>query len=286
MSDSCVGAAPERDVAGNPGICGFPDVDRRFAEGVNRQRRQTPLLNVKLALTTPNTILIVGADRAARAFLADNLTADGYEVLEAGRGRAARGVCSRRRSVDLVVVDRDLPDGDGLELLRFVREADQLAARVDCRPAVIVTSGDPTPLERVRGFERGCDDYLDRAELSYTELRARIAALLRRRTRVADGRAPAGRPAGDRRARAAGWVDGRPVPLSSKEFSLLLTLAREPGACVQARGADGDGLGLERRRRDRAAHAHARLPRLAAAPQALGRRASATWSTCGGSATG
>jgi DNA-binding response OmpR family regulator len=225
MAESSTGAAPERDVAGKYGICGVPQWTA-LSEGVNRQGL-SPLLNVNPA-ETPNTILIVGADRAARAFLGDNLTADGYEILEAGAVASASRLLMQSH-VDLLVLDRDLPDHDGLELLRFIREADQLVSQVDCDLPVIVTSGDASPLERIRGFERGCDDYLNRAELSYTELRVRIAALLRRRRRVsAISRLRVGTLEIDALARQA-WVDGVPVLLASKEFSLLVTLAREPG---------------------------------------------------------
>ena len=176
----------------------------------------------------PDTILIVGADRAARAFLGDNLTADGYEVIEAGAVTSARHLLAQT-PVDLVVVDRTLPDGDGLALLRFVREADQLAARVDADLPVILIAESASPLDRIRGFERGCDDYLNASELSYTELRARIAALLRRRRRASSiARLRVGTLEIDALARQV-WIDGAAVPLSSKEFSLLVTLAREPG---------------------------------------------------------
>ena len=186
-----------------------------------------PLLSVKL-ITTTETILLVGADREARAFLGDNLTADGYEVLEAGAISSARNLLAQAL-VALIVVDRDLPDADGLELLRFVREADQAGAGVDCDLPVIITSSSPSALDRIRGFERGCDDYLDSDELSYTELRARIGALLRRRRRASNiARLRVGTLEIDALARQV-WVDGSAVPLASKEFSLLLTLAREPG---------------------------------------------------------
>ncbi len=177
---------------------------------------------------TPNTILIVGADRAARAFLGDNLTADGYEILEAGAVTSARRLLTQTL-VDLMVVDRDLPDGDGLELVRFVRDADQFAARVDCDLPVIVIGAGSSPLDRIRAFERGCDEYLTRGELFYTELRARIRSLLRRRRRGSRvARLRVGTLEIDALARQV-WVDGVPVTLASKEFSLLVTLAREPG---------------------------------------------------------
>lgn len=186
-----------------------------------------PRLKVKL-ITTTNTILIVAADRDARAFLGDNLTADGYEVLEAGSVASAQQLLGQT-FLDLIVVDRDLPDADGFELLRFVRESDRVAARVDLDLPVIVTSAGPSPLDRIRGFERGCDDYLDSADLAYTELRARIAGLLRRRRRVSNvARLRVGPLEIDALARQV-WVDGRALPLSGKEFSLLLALAREPG---------------------------------------------------------
>ncbi len=71
---------------------------------------------------TTDTIMVVGADRDARTFLADNLTADGYEVIEAGSVESARRLLVQS-VIDLAIVDRELPDADGLELLRFVREA-------------------------------------------------------------------------------------------------------------------------------------------------------------------
>lgn len=197
-----------------------------LASGVNRLSPK-PLLSVKL-ITTTYTVLIVSADREARASLGDNLTADGYEVLEAGSVASAQQLVLQT-SADLIVVDRDLPDTDGLELLRFVRESDHLAARVDCDLPVIITAAKPVPLDRIRGFDHGCDDYLDRDELSYTELRARIGGLLRRRRRTSNvARLRIGSLEIDALARQA-WVDGCPVLLSSKEFSLLVTLARDPG---------------------------------------------------------
>jgi DNA-binding response OmpR family regulator len=177
---------------------------------------------------TPDTILLVGADRAARAFLGDNLTADGYEILEAGAVTSARRLLTQSL-VDLVLVQGALPDGDALELVRFVRACDQLAARVDCDLPMIVIAEHASPLDRIRGFERGCDDYLCSGELSYTELRARIAAQLRRRRRSSTiARLRVGTLEIDALARQV-WVEGVPVAVSSKEFSLLVTLAREPG---------------------------------------------------------
>jgi DNA-binding response OmpR family regulator len=176
---------------------------------------------------TIDTVLIVSADRDARTFLADNLTADGYEVMEAGSVASARRLLVQS-FVDLAVVARDLPDGDGLDLLRFVREAGAVVPRVDTDLPLILTSENASPLDRVRGLERGCDDYLS-SPFAYTELRARVAALLRRRQRlVTASRLRIGALEIDALARQA-WIDGCTVRLSGKEFSLLHTLARESG---------------------------------------------------------
>lgn len=175
-----------------------------------------------------NTLLLVDGDRAGRTYLAANLTADGYEVLEATTLAGAERMLGES-FVDLAIVDRELPDGDGLELVSSVRKAARVAARVDVDLPLILTSRDATAVDRVRGFERGCDDYLSRP-YTYAELRARTAALLRRRAQVSTGsaRLRVGSLEVDALARQA-WVDGQAVPLSSKEFSLLHTLAREPG---------------------------------------------------------
>jgi len=173
-----------------------------------------------------DTILLVEADRGARASVASQLTADGYEVLEAGSLGSARRLLTDN-FVDVAVVDRALPDGDGLELLSFVRDGGPIGARVEADLPVILTSDRASSMDRVRGLERGCDDYMS-SPYHYYELRARICALMRRRARLAAGaRLRVGPLEVNSLARQA-WVDGRPVVLSSKEFSLLQTLAREP----------------------------------------------------------
>jgi DNA-binding response OmpR family regulator len=108
---------------------------------------------------TAATILIVEDHRATRTFLADNLSADGYEILEAETlGDAERLV--KTKYPDLAIVDLGLPDRDGLELVRHVREADRVAGRVDPDLPILILSGRSGELARLRGFERGCDDYI------------------------------------------------------------------------------------------------------------------------------
>jgi DNA-binding response OmpR family regulator len=174
----------------------------------------------------PATILIVEDHVTTRRFLADNLSADGYEPLEADCVREARRVMASR-SPDLAILDLNLPDRDGLELLREVREADTLLSRIDPNLPMLVLSGRCGELDRIRGFERGCDDYLVKP-FSYPELRARIAALLRRsHARVRAGRLQVGPLELDPLGRAV-WLHGVPVHLSKREYALLRALAEEP----------------------------------------------------------
>jgi DNA-binding response OmpR family regulator len=177
-------------------------------------------------MTEPTVVLVAEDDVPTRTFLADNLTADGYDVRVAGTLRDALRVLDYFR-VDIAVVDVGLPDGSGLELLRRVREANGPGGRVDGRLPVLVLSGRAGETDRVRGFERGCDDFLAKPFV-YAELRLRIAALMRRaRERPAAGRMRIGELELDPVAREV-RVRGARVALSAKEYALLRALAVEP----------------------------------------------------------
>lgn len=171
-------------------------------------------------------MLVVEDDDATRTFLADNLLADGYELLVADCARDGLRLIEHKFP-DLAIIDLGLPDIDGLEIVNRVREADGVATRLDPGTPLLVLSGRGGELDRVRGLERGADDYLAKP-FSYPELRARVASLLRR----ADRRSRGGRvrvgalevdpPARDVRIR------GDRLELSQKEFALLRTLAVSP----------------------------------------------------------
>ena len=173
-----------------------------------------------------STILVVEDDDATRAYLADNLSADGYALITADCARDGWRLLETKFP-DLVLVDVGLPDGSGLELVRRVREADGVASRVDPATPLLVVSGRRGELDRVRGFERGADDYVAKP-FSYPELRARVAALLRRtQRRPGMGRLRVGTLELDPPSREV-RVRGDLVALSQKEFALLRTLAAEP----------------------------------------------------------
>ena len=141
-----------------------------------------------------DSILIVEDDPVIRTFLADNLTADGYDLLVAGTIEDALHELEARRP-DLAVVDLRLPDGSGLDLIRRVRSADGIGSRLDPSLPLVVLSGCGGELDRVRGFERGVDDYVVKA------VRVPRAAPADRRGVAALARAGASRAAARRRAR-------------------------------------------------------------------------------------
>jgi DNA-binding response OmpR family regulator len=174
----------------------------------------------------PATILVVEDDLATRTFLADNLTADGYDLLVADCVSDGLRLLERKFP-DLAVVDLGLPDASGYELLRRVRRADGVVSRVDPQMPVMLLSGRASELDRVRGFDRGADDYVCKP-FSYPELRGRVAALLRRcDRRPTRSFARAGELEVDPAAHEV-RLHGERVVLSQKEFALLRALVADP----------------------------------------------------------
>jgi DNA-binding response OmpR family regulator len=172
------------------------------------------------------TILLVEDDAPTRTFLADNLTADGYELLVADCARDGLRLLETKFP-DVALVDLGLPDGSGLDIVRRVRASDGVASRIDPAVPLVVLSGRAGELDRLRGFERGCDDYLCKP-FSYPELRARVEALLRRAdVRRRPGRLRVGELEIDAAARVV-RLRGTPIELSQKEFALVRTLASDP----------------------------------------------------------
>jgi DNA-binding response OmpR family regulator len=171
-------------------------------------------------------LLLVEDDETLGAFLADNLMADGYDVITADTVRDALRQLEFKRP-DLAIVDLGLPDGSGLDLIARVRAADGLASRLDPALPLLVLSGRSTEIDRVRGFEKGADDFVVKP-FSYSELRHRVAALLRRtHRRHAEGILRVGDLLLDPTSREV-RLRGHRIVLSQKEFALLRALAAEP----------------------------------------------------------
>jgi DNA-binding response OmpR family regulator len=172
------------------------------------------------------TLLLVEDDPVLSTFLADNLTADGFELVLADCLHDGLRELEFRRP-DLAILDLGLPDGSGIELLTRVRAADGVASRLDPQLPLMVLSGRVSELDRVRAFERGADDFVAKP-FSYSELRLRIAAMLRRtREQCGHGRLRVGDLEIDPAAREV-RLRGRRIDLSQKEFALLRALAADP----------------------------------------------------------
>src|SRR3954452_2014444 len=125
-----------------------------------------------------HSLLVVEDDDATRAFLADNLAADGFRVATAaGAGEGVRAI--EVRQPDLVLLDLVLGDASGLSVLDRVRAADGTGSRIDPDLPVIVLTGRGGEPDRMRGFARGADDYVVKP-FAYGELVARVRAVLRR----------------------------------------------------------------------------------------------------------
>jgi DNA-binding response OmpR family regulator len=175
---------------------------------------------------TPATILVAEDDATTRTFLADELTADGYELLVADNAKDALRLLETKFP-DLAIVDVGLPDASGLDVVRRVRAADGAASAIDPDLPLIVLSGRCGEVDRLRAFDHGADDFVAKP-FSYPELRARVAALLRRADRRRRlGRVRVGALELDPASRAV-RLDGEPVALTQKEFALLRVLAAAP----------------------------------------------------------
>ncbi len=193
-------------------------------------------------------------DAATLELLCDHLVADRFGALPAPSASDALRLC-RYKQPDLLVLDLTLPDACGLDVMREIREADGVASRFDPRLPIIVLSGRGADADRVRGLEAGADDYLVKP-FHYPELRARIAAVLRRGDTQREGPCRVGEIVIDP-ARRKAWVAGSEVQLSNKEFSLLRMLASDPDRVFTKAELLGEVWGYRTPARTRTLDSHA-----------------------------
>jgi two-component system, OmpR family, response regulator RegX3 len=167
-------------------------------------------------------VLVVEDEASIAEPLAEGLRREGFIVSVAGTGAEALAA----GAADVVLLDLRLPDIDGLDVCRKLRERSDV-------PIIVVTARGEEA-DRVVGLELGADDYVVKP-FGLRELIARIRAVTRRSAR-SPGAGPivAGPLRIDERARRL-RVDGTEVELTPKEFELLLALARDPGVVVSRR---------------------------------------------------
>ncbi len=176
-------------------------------------------------------ILVVEDDAGIASGLRTNLQQRGYAV-DVCDSVASAWSALRAERFDAVLLDLGLADGDGGELLRRLRlspVAENAAAEAlpdPSTPVLIVTARDQVH-ERIAGLDQGADDYLAKP-FDVDELDARLRALLRRAVGRASPTIRYGDVEVDPAARTV-RLQGRPVEMSPREFSVLLVL-------LQARG--------------------------------------------------
>ncbi|HEX5200088.1 response regulator transcription factor [Paractinoplanes rhizophilus] len=166
-------------------------------------------------------ILLVEDDRRVSAVMLSMLQRRGYDVEHAATATAALEAAP----CDLVLLDLNLPDGDGVDVCRTLRARNE-------NLGIIAVTARGEERDKVTGLRVGADDYVVKP-FSMAELQARIEALLRRTARQAPARevAEIGPLRIDHAARTV-HVDDAPVTLTRKEFDVLASLARQPGVAL------------------------------------------------------
>jgi two-component system KDP operon response regulator KdpE len=170
-------------------------------------------------------ILVVDDEVEIRRFLRISLMAHGYQVIEASRGAAAIAAVSRDRP-SLVILDLGLPDRDGVDVIRDLREWSAVP--------VLVLSVREDEKQKVAALEAGANDYVTKP-FGIAELIARVRVLLRRRDR--DGDAP-DEPVFREHGLTVNFasrqvfLNGDEIHLTRKEFDLLRLLARHAGTIL------------------------------------------------------
>jgi DNA-binding response OmpR family regulator len=168
-------------------------------------------------------VLVVQDDLAGRRHLVHQLEKHGYEAWSAGTGKAA---LQQHHRVDLVVLDMDVPDIDGLLVCSEIRR--------ESDTPIIALTGRGTEVERVLTFWAGCDDCLDKP-FGAEELLARVDAVLRRLRPTPDAHTISHGPLHIDVARREARLGNRTLALTRKEFDLLQLLAARPGVVFSRR---------------------------------------------------
>lgn len=169
----------------------------------------------------PLRVLVVDDEPAILRFLRAGLGSQGYLVVEAATGQAALNAIRQRR-VDLLVLDLGLPDVDGLEVIRRIRDSGTVL------PIIVLSSRDDEA-SKVKALDLGADDYVTKP-FGIDELLARVRAAQRHRLQQ-QGEKPIFR-AGDLTldlVRRIVTVRGQEVKFSPREYDLLRLLVAHAG---------------------------------------------------------
>jgi two-component system OmpR family response regulator len=171
-------------------------------------------------------IIVVDDEAPAREMVGDYLKLHGFEVTLCDGGSSLRQ-CIAKQVPDLIVLDLNMPEEDGLSIVRAVKQSTDVP--------IIMLTATASAIDRVVGLELGADDYIAKP-CELRELLARIRSVLRRMSMTGP----------ESRVRGAGkpirfgtkWLDveaqilrdenGNEHPLASSEFALLKAFAQNP----------------------------------------------------------
>jgi DNA-binding response OmpR family regulator len=185
------------------------------------------------------TILIIDDDAKLNQLLKDFLKDFGYAAITATR--PTQGLKKlRQASADLVILDIMLPEMDGFEVCRAIRQTSNI-------PIIMLTArGEVT--DKVVGLELGADDYLAKP-FEPRELVARIQSILRRTQKLSDNQTLTFERLTIDLDKRIALLDGNPVDLTTNEFAALVLLARNAGKVLnrdqilqELRGMDCDAF--------------------------------------------
>ena len=168
-------------------------------------------------------ILLIEDDDRVADFVEKGLREHGHVVARAADGRAGL-IEAASRQFDLIILDRMLPQVEGMTILQTIR------ATGDATPVLVLSALGDTD-ERVRGLRAGADDYLAKP-FAMSELLARVEVLSRRGAPVAQ---PTSMSLGDLDIDIAArivWRGGKRIELTAREFRILEYLARNRGRVV------------------------------------------------------
>jgi two-component system, OmpR family, response regulator len=174
-------------------------------------------------------IVVVDDEASTREMVGEYLGAHGFQVSQCDGGAALRELL-KKTSADLIVLDLNMPEEDGLSIVRDLKQ--------HSRVPIIMLTATASAIDRVVGLELGADDYIAKP-CELRELVARIRSVLRRSQAAA---APAavtdGQPAARSVRFGTKWLDidahvlrdddGNEHPLTTSEFTLLKAFADNP----------------------------------------------------------
>jgi two-component system KDP operon response regulator KdpE len=172
-------------------------------------------------------ILVVDDEPLIRRTIRTSLSAQGYEVREAGTGQAALAAIAATAKPDVMILDLGLPDRDGMSIIEEVRKTSTMP--------IIVLSIRDDEAGKVKALDLGADDYVTKP-FGMVELTARVRTALRHRLQVQGVEAliRSGDLAIDLVHRRITIIDNE-VKLTPKEYDLLAYLARQSGKVLRHR---------------------------------------------------